>query len=184
MQRYISPAALCVAIITIESRDRSTGRRCGLNHARSLGNTAAIHDTGDVRRRLARLVSCNMSAYSPQTKGAACRRQGSRELSLASLVAGYAVRVLPDQGGCRFDGEEKEGCTVIGRHNGSGGHDRRMDNVELLAAAGEEGCAYAVLVRGRGTDGRDVTGSRWCLYTRAALGQPAGRSWDGQAWDE
>jgi hypothetical protein len=73
---------------------------------------------------------------------------------------------------------------VIGRHNGGGGHDRRMDNVELLAAAGEEeGCAYAVLVRGRGTDGRDVTGSRWYLYTRAALGQPAGRSWDGQAWD-
>jgi hypothetical protein len=27
-----------------------------------------------------------------------------------------SVRVLPDQGGCRFDGEEKEGCTVIGRH--------------------------------------------------------------------
>jgi hypothetical protein len=28
---------------------------------------AAIHDTEDVRRRLARLVSCNMSAYPPQS---------------------------------------------------------------------------------------------------------------------
>jgi hypothetical protein len=51
----------------------------------------------------------------------------------------------------------------------------------LLAAAGKEGCAYAVLVRGRGTDGRDVTGSRWCLYTPAALGQAAqGRAAKGK----
>jgi hypothetical protein len=30
---------------------------------RGLGSTAAIHDTEDVRRRLARLVSCYTSAY-------------------------------------------------------------------------------------------------------------------------
>ena len=44
-----------------------------------------------------------------------------------------------------------------------------------LLAAGEEGCAYAVLVRGRGTCGGDVTEGRLCLYTAAALGQPAAR---------
>jgi hypothetical protein len=46
-----------------------------------------------------------------------------------------------------------------------------------LLAAGEEGCAYAVLVRGRGTDGGDVTEGWLCVYMYAgeALGKPAGR---------
>ena len=61
-----------------------------------------------------------------------------------------------------YDGEEKEERAVIEKYKGGGGDDHSVDsNVEgsmdacLLLAA--EGCAYAVLVRGRGTDGRDVT---------------------------
>lgn len=41
--------------------------------------------------------------------------------------------MVPDWGGCRFDGEEKEECAVIARYEGGGGGDRSVDNVELLA---------------------------------------------------
>jgi hypothetical protein len=43
-----------------------------------------------------------------------------------------------------------------------------------------EGSAYAVLLRGRGTDGRDVTGRRLCLYTAASLGKPEAREGEGR----
>lgn len=54
---------------------------------------------------------------------------------------------------------------MIARYEGGGGGDHSVDNVELLAAGDDEGSAYAVLVRGRWTDGRDVTIAGRCLST-------------------
>lgn len=57
---------------------------------------------------------------------------------------------------------------MIERHKGGGGDDRSVDsNVAgtwqgLLTA---EGCAYAVLVRGRGADGRESIEGSLCLHT-------------------
>ena len=82
------------------------------------------------------------------------RIPGSRERSPVDGRVGEGR--APDWGGCSYDGEEKEERTVIERYKGGGGGDRSVTATcyGLLAA---EGCAYAVDVRGRGTDGRDVT---------------------------
>jgi hypothetical protein len=73
------------------------------------------------------------------------------------LMGGSVRARAPDWGGCSYDGEGKGGAH---RDREVQGRWRRTIAAwtatwkGLLAA---EGVAYAVLVRGRGTDGRDGT---------------------------
>lgn len=138
------------------------------------GRTAAIHG---VRRRLARLVLCYMSAYQGEGEAdsadEACRlprcEQGSRQRSpVDGRRAGYGEGERPDWGECSCDGEEKEEVHSDreARHDGrwrsrSQRGQRGLATVAVRGAAWVEGCAYAVLARGRATGGGEVTRGYW-----------------------
>lgn len=151
----------------------------------ALGSTAAIHDTEDVRRRLARLVSCYTSAclpYPPQTRRAACRCAYQGRENGARLMGGSVRARAPDWGGCSYDGEGKGGAH---RDREVQGRWRRTIAAwtatwkGLLAA---EGVAYAVLVRGRGTDGRDGTEGLIVSVYACSVGQASSSRRQAGRW--